>query len=236
MSFLDISALVKHFGAFQAIGGLDLALASNELLCIIGPNGCGKTTLFNLICGELQPDEGSILLEGENLSALKPFQVARRGVVRKFQVPSIYDDLTIAENMAVAGNMAKEGDRDASGILNEIGLAGRAHDTASILSHGEKQWLEIGMVLATRPRLVLLDEPTAGMTRSETARTVELIGRVHREYNLAMIMIEHDMRFVEALNCDVAVMMEGRIISRGSYGDVSKMSEVREAYLGAALT
>ena len=234
MSFLEISALSKTFGSLKAIGGLDLALASDELLCIIGPNGCGKTTLFNLISGELQPDSGKILMQGEDLSRLKPFQVARKGVVRKFQVPSVYDDLTIAENMAVADNIATGG--DVASILQEVGLASRAHDKASILSHGEKQWLEIGMVLATRPRLVLLDEPTAGMTRSETARTVELIARVHQEFSLAMIMIEHDMRFVEALNCDVAVMMDGRIISRGTYGEISQMSEVREAYLGAALT
>jgi ABC-type uncharacterized transport system ATPase subunit len=235
LPFLEISALTKTFGSLRAIGGLDVALASDELLCIIGPNGCGKTTLFNLISGELQPDSGKVLLQGEELSKLKPYQVARKGVVRKFQVPSVYDDLTIAENMAVAGNMAHEGRGDVAAILHEIGLESRTHDKASILSHGEKQWLEIGMVLATRPRLVLLDEPTAGMTRAETARTVELIARVHREFKLAMIMIEHDMRFVEALNCDVAVMMDGRIISRGTYDEVSQMSEVREAYLGAAL-
>jgi len=234
LAFLEISALSKTFGSLKAIGGLDLVLASDELLCIIGPNGCGKTTLFNLISGELQPDSGKILMQGEDLSRLKPFQVARKGVVRKFQVPSVYDDLTITENMAVADNIATGS--DVASILREVGLASRAHDKASILSHGEKQWLEIGMVLATRPRLVLLDEPTAGMTRSETARTVELIARVHQEFSLAMIMIEHDMRFVEALNCDVAVMMDGRIISRGTYGEISQMSEVREAYLGAALT
>ncbi len=234
MPFLEILALNKTFGSLRAIGGLDLVLASDELLCIIGPNGCGKTTLFNLICGELQPDSGKILLRDEDLTKLKPYQVARKGVVRKFQVPSVYDDLTIGENMAVAGNMVSGG--DVSAILDEIGLASRIHDKASILSHGEKQWLEIGLVLATRPRLVLLDEPTAGMTRAETARAVELIARVHREFNLAMIMIEHDMRFVEALNCDVAVMMDGRIISRGTYDEVSQMSQVREAYLGAALT
>jgi urea transport system ATP-binding protein len=235
MSFLDISALVKNFGALKAIAGLDLALASDELLCIIGPNGCGKTTLFNLICGELRPDEGTITLRGENLALLSPWQVARRGVIRKFQVPSIYDDLSIAENIAVAENMARQAGRSALPILDDVALENRPDDKAGILSHGEKQWLEIAMVLAAGPQLVLLDEPTAGMTRSETARTVALIAQIHRQYGLAMIMIEHDMRFVEALECDVAVMMDGRIISRGSYGEVSKMSEVREAYLGAAL-
>ncbi len=230
MAFLELQALVKSFGALKVINNLDLELEAGELLCVIGPNGCGKTTLFNLVCGELKPDSGQIALEGNDIASLKPFEVALRGVVRKFQVPSVYEELTVSDNIAVAGNAKMTG----SDILKQVGLDDRAEVQAGILSHGEKQWLEIGMVLATRPRLMLLDEPTAGMTRSETARTVELISRIHRERGLSMIMIEHDMRFVEALDCDVAVMMEGQIISRGTYGEVSRIDAVKEAYLGAA--
>ncbi len=230
MAFLELQGLVKSFGTLRVIDTLDLELDTGELLCIIGPNGCGKTTLFNLICGELKPDNGLILLEGSDIASLKPFEVARRGVVRKFQVPSIYEELTVSDNIAVAANAGKA-DRD---VLGEIGLEERAGVLAGILSHGEKQWLEIGMVLATKPRLVLLDEPTAGMTRNETARTVELINQIHHQRGLSMIMIEHDMRFVEALDSDVAVMMDGNIISRGSYQEVSKIDAVKEAYLGTA--
>ncbi len=238
MDFLKIEGLVRHFGGTRAVDGMDLSLTEGELLCIIGPNGCGKTTLFNLICGELRPQAGTIRLQGRDLTRLKPHDIARCGVIRKFQVPSVYDGLSVERNLRLASGapLLRRGVR-----LDMDELAAMAGFTrvemarpAGELAHGRKQWLEIAMVLAAGPSLVLLDEPTAGMTREETARTVRLIRDIHARYGISMIMIEHDMGFVERLECDVAVMMRGRVITRGSFADVRGVDAVREAYLGAS--
>ncbi len=229
---LEIRGLSRRFGGVLAVDGLDLELAEGELRAIIGPNGCGKTTLFNLISGELRPDAGDLRFAGRDLVALPPHAIARLGILRKFQVPSVYEELTVAENLLVASHLAG-GDED-PGLPAEVGLGERRQVPAGHLSHGEKQWLEIAMVLACRPRLLLLDEPTAGMTRAETARTAALIRRLHAERGVAMIIIEHDMRFVAALDCPVSVMMRGRILVTGSYEEVGRHPQVREAYLGDA--
>lgn len=238
MDFLKIVGLVRHFGGTRAVDGMDLSLAEGELLCLIGPNGCGKTTLFNLICGELRPQAGTICLQGRDLTRLKPHDIARCGVIRKFQVPSVYDGLSVEQNLRLAfcAPLLRRGLQLDMEELAAIAGFARAEMTrlAGMLSHGLKQWLEIAMVLAAGPSLILLDEPTAGMTRAETARTVRLIRDIHARYGISMIMIEHDMGFVEQLECDVAVMMRGRVISRGCFTDVRRLDAVREAYLGAS--
>ncbi len=238
MDFLKIEGLVRHFGGTRAVDGLDLSLTEGELLCIIGPNGCGKTTLFNLICGELRPQAGTICLQGRDLTRLKPHDIARSGVIRKFQVPSVYDGLSVERNLRLASGapLLRRGVQLDMDELAAMAGFTRAEMTspAGVLAHGRKQWLEIAMVLAAGPSLVLLDEPTAGMTREETARTVRLIRDIHARYGISMIMIEHDMGFVERLECDVAVMMRGRVITRGSFADVRGVDAVREAYLGAS--
>jgi len=243
-TFLEAEGLTKDFGGVQAVDNLSLRLERNELLCIIGPNGCGKTTLFNLITGALRPTKGTIRLSGEIITGLAPQLISRMGIARKFQIPGIYPELTVSENLAVPlfGKSGQKGlrgllDRDhaeerATEILKMVRLSETRHKLAGELSHGEKQWLEIGMVVASRPRLILLDEPTAGMTVAETVATAKLILDFHRRSEVGVIVIEHDMSFVRRLQCPVAVMMEGRILRRGSLEDVSADPLVREAYLG----
>ena len=244
--FLSVEGLSKEFGGVEVLAGFELRLGAHDLLCVIGPNGCGKTTLLNLLSGQLRPSAGRITFRGHNLARLRPFEIARLGVGRKFQVPSVFASLTVRENLGVARSAeagraglralarpAGSADRAAvAEILDLVGLAGKAGDAAGTLAHGEMQWLEIGMVLIGRPLLMLLDEPTAGMTRGETAETAGLIRRIHGENQTAVILIEHDMRFVEALGARVAVMMGGRILTTGSYDEVRANKNVRAGYLG----
>jgi ABC-type uncharacterized transport system ATPase subunit len=230
---LEVAGVDKDFGGVRAADGLTLNLGDGEMLCLIGPNGCGKTTLFNLITGALKPDGGSLRFAGENLRGLEPFQIARRGVLRKFQVPGIYPDLSVAENLTVAvvGSGEEQGTR-IDDLLVLARLGAKRDLLAGTLSHGEKQWLEIAMVLARRPRLLLLDEPTNGMTAAETAATVELIRDLHRRFSCAVLVIEHDMGFVRDLDCPVALMVRGRIRRQGSYAELQADPLVRETYLG----
>ena len=242
--FLSAKNLSKVFGGIRAVESLDLDLAKGEMLAVIGPNGCGKTTLFNLLTGRFAPDSGDIAFAGANITGLKPYQIARLGIGRKFQVPGIYPDLTVRENLEVPffasrrkgplgvfswrGRLAE----DRRAILAEVALTGKEDLSAGALSHGEKQWLEIAMLLASKPRLMLLDEPTAGMTFPEATATAELIARLQRDQGIAIIVIEHDIAFVEQLACEVAVMMKGSFIRRGSFEEVRNDPEVKAAYLG----
>jgi len=236
-ALLDIRGLTRSFGGVKAVDTLDLTLHEGELLAVIGPNGCGKTTLFNLMTGQLKPDAGSITIGGLEVAGLAPDRIARQGVGRKFQVPSVYDELTVAENLAIARLAAPKARRGAAdGLLERVGLADRTDWSAGSLSHGQKQWLEIAMVLATRPRLVLLDEPTAGMTRAETLATIDLVRRLRDEEGVATIVIEHDMAAVAALGGRVAAMISGRVVVEGSFDTVRSHPAVIEAYLGTTAT
>lgn len=241
---LELDNVAKRFGGIDAVSGISLALAADELLCIIGPNGCGKTTLFNLISGAFAPTSGAIRFQGQEIAGANPWRVARLGIGRKFQVPAIYPELTVRQNFDVplfaeAGRRGLLGlfahgppDAGFDELLSMVRLGGKADRPAGELSHGEKQWLEIGMVLASRPRLMLLDEPTAGMTVGETQATADLLLEVHKRTGIAAIVIEHDMGFVRRLGCPIAVMMRGAILCQGDYEAVSANAEVREAYLG----
>ena len=244
--FLCVEGLSKEFGGVEVLAGLELHLGAHDLLCVIGPNGCGKTTLLNLLSGQLRPSAGRLMFRGHDLARLRPFEIARLGVGRKFQVPSVFASLTVDENLGVAraADAGQAGLRAlarppgradieaVAEILDLTGLAGKAGEAAGTLAHGEMQWLEIGMVLIGRPRLMLLDEPTAGMTRGETAETAGLIRRIHGENQTAVILIEHDMRFVEALGARVAVMMGGGILTTGTYDEIRANEQVRAGYLG----
>lgn len=233
---LDIEGLVKDFGGVHAVDNVDFAIDADDMRCIIGPNGCGKTTLFNLITGYLPPTSGEIRFEGASIAGLAMHRIARAGIVRKFQVPSVFADLTVADNLASAVVASHRGGvsgrKETRRLLSMVRLDRQENQLAGTLSHGQKQWLELAMVLATAPKLVLLDEPAAGMTRAEKAETVRLVRQIREETRIAALIIEHDMDFVEALDCPITVMMTGRMIASGTFAELRRNDQVREAYLG----
>jgi urea transport system ATP-binding protein len=241
---LEIRDVTKEFGGVRALAGVNLAINPGELLCLIGPNGCGKTTLFNVITGAFPPTTGHVFCNGANITGLAPHRIGRLGIGRKFQVPGIYPTLSVVENLEIARASAAahkgplgllRADHEASSLnhlLERFGLAGAVAKPAGSLAHGQKQWLEIAMLLASKPRLLLLDEPTAGMTSAETAATADLIARIRQESGVAVLVIEHDMNFVRRLDCPVVVMIRGAVFCRGRYAEVQADPIVREAYLG----
>lgn len=237
--FLNIEGLTKLFGGVRAVEQVDFFMAAREMRCIIGPNGCGKTTLFNLITGYLPPTHGTIQFRGRSLRGLSLHEIARAGIVRKFQVPSVFAALTVSANIECARDA--RGDRatpagadEIDRLLTLVRLDRYREHVAGTLSHGQKQWLELAMVLATAPQLVLLDEPAAGMTKAEKTETVRLLNAIRHETQISALVIEHDMDFVAALDCPVSVMMMGRMVATGSYAEIREDPQVREAYLGPA--
>jgi len=245
-ALLEITDLSKDFGGVSAVEKLNLSLADDDLLAIIGPNGCGKTTLFNLITGAMRPSAGSILFNGQEIAGRTPYRIAQLGIARKFQIPGIFPQLTVREHLDVAvfADRGRHGLRGvfqpagshirAEDLLELVGLDELSESPASILSHGQKQWLEIAMVLGTEPQLILLDEPTTGMTEAETAATANLVRRLHQERGVAAIVIEHDLRFVDTLDSPVAFMLRGSIVRSGSLEEIRADHIVRDAYLGSA--
>ncbi len=239
---LQLEGIKKNFGGLQVLGGIDLALEAGQMRAIIGPNGCGKTTLFNVISGAFAPTSGKVMFRGEDITGQAPHRIARMGMARKFQVPGIYPTLTVAENLEAArlsfgwrrarGNVAS--DRTLRRIIERFGLHDALEHAAGTLAHGKKQWLEIAMLLSMHASLLLLDEPTAGMSVAETAATAELVAQIANERGVTVLVIEHDMSFVRALGCPLVVTLRGRILFEGSYQDAQANRDVREAYLGNA--
>ena len=231
--FLAGHDLHRHFGGISAVQGVNLEVERGELRCIIGPNGAGKSTLLNMLCGTLAPSSGSIELEGKSLAGLKLHEFVREGVSRKFQVPSVFETMTVRDNLEVArpGRYAESRSvPDIDEVLELLGLANHAETRAGELAHGQKQWLEVGMALVTAPKLLLLDEPTAGMTAEETQRTAGLLQ--HLKGELTIIAIEHDMRFVRAIDCHTMVMHQGQVIAEGPFAAIEEDETVRDVYLG----
>ena len=230
---LEARGVVKEFGGLRAVAGVDLTLRRGELRCLIGPNGAGKSTLFKLLAGVLRPTAGTIRFKGLDLSRLEPHEVARAGIGIKFQVPRVYDRLSVAENLWLAANF-RHG-RAAAGAaveraLAQVGFGERRQATVAHLSHGDRQWVEIGMVLAAEPELILLDEPTAGMTHAEARRTAGLVREINRR--ATVVVVEHDMDFVRQLAATVTVLHRGAVLAEGSMDEIRDNATVRDIYLG----
>ena len=221
-----------EFGGVRAVDGLCFTLDEGAIMAVIGPNGCGKTTLFNMMTGVLRPTSGEITFAAQSLVGLTPVAIARRGLVRKFQVPSIFPGLSVAGNMDVARSVSGASTEDSLRMLEMVGLASETDQMAGTLSHGQKQWLELALVLAVKPRLVLLDEPAAGMTRAEKQKTIDMIARLRAAMGLSLVVIEHDMHFIEALDCPVKAMMRGRFVAEGDFDSVRRDPVLRDGYLG----
>ncbi|MBP2307005.1 urea ABC transporter ATP-binding protein UrtD [Azospirillum melinis] len=239
---LAVEGLTVSFDGFKAVNDLSFYVDSNEIHVIIGPNGAGKTTVLDLICGRTRASGGSIKFRNKELTAMKEHQIVKAGVGRKFQNPSIYDDLTVFENLEISyprgrtvfGALAFKRDAAVRERVAEIAemifLADHLDQRAEYLSHGQKQWLEIGMLLIQDPELLMLDEPVAGMSVNERKKTAELLNKIIQ--NRSVLVIEHDMKFVEDIAHRVTVLHQGKILSEGSMERVKNDPKVVEVYLG----
>jgi len=241
---LEVRDIRKAFDGFQAVGGVSLGVARGQIAAIIGPNGAGKTTLFNLVTGHLRADAGSVLLEGRDITGMAPHDVCRLGMGRSFQRTNIFPKLTVFENVqaALLSHRGRGLDlfRRVEGLYREevetllasLGLLDRAGEVSGFLSHGAQKQLELGIALASEPALLLLDEPTAGMSAAETRDTIRLIERIARERSLTLLFTEHDMDVVFSIAQKITVLHQGRVIAEGAPAEVRADSEVRRVYLG----
>lgn len=218
--------LSRRFGGLVAVDNISVTFAAGDVACVIGPNGAGKSTLLNMICGAIAPSSGGILLDGRSLAGLSRHAIARAGVARKFQIPSVFGSLTVAENLAVAGDAAPRE------WLTRTGLLAERDTRADALAHGKKQWLEIAMGLIRKPRLLLLDEPTAGLSPEETRAVAELVLTLRG--NCTVVVIDHDMHFVRALAARTVVMHQGKLVADGDFAAIERDPVVRDIYLGRA--
>lgn len=243
-TLLEVSGVSVTFDGFKAINSLSFQVAPAELRAVIGPNGAGKTTFMDIVTGKTRPDEGKVIWGERSISllGLSEAQIAREGVGRKFQRPTVFEDQSVADNLMVA----LKKDRNPLAVLlfrpsaqdherveelaAEIGLSDHLETQAGILSHGQKQWLEIGMLLAQDPRLLLVDEPAAGMTGPERDHTTELLKEAAK--TRAVVVVEHDMDFVRKLDCRVTVLHEGSVLAEGSLDHVTSNQDVIDVYLG----
>ncbi len=239
---LEIEDLTVSFDGFKALRNLNFSLDTGELRTIIGPNGAGKTTFLDIITGKVKPTLGNVRFKGRNLRPYSEHAIARMGVGRKFQTPRVYLNLTPRENLELAANRHKNvvatlfggssvvERRTVSELLGVIGLKAKADLQSAFLSHGEKQWLEIGMLVAQSPDLLLVDEPVAGLTDEETERTGELLLSLAEDHSI--IVIEHDMEFVRQIARQVTVLHEGSVLCEGTIDEVQNDPRVIEVYLG----
>ena len=244
MSILELKDLRKSFGGVAAVGGVDLSVEQGQIYSVIGPNGAGKTTLFNLISGFYPCDGGRVMFKGKDITGLKPEQTVKLGMGRSFQVTKIFPRLTVFENVQAAvlfnqgeglslfSDASKMAHQETQAVLAQVDLLHKADEVAGVLAAGDMKRLELGIVLGTRPELILLDEPTCGMSPTETAETIELIRKINSDTGTTVLFTEHKMDVVFSVAAHLTVMNFGHVIASGSPEEVRNDKSVREIYLG----
>ncbi|MGR3563731.1 MAG: ABC transporter ATP-binding protein [Heliomarina sp.] len=248
MGILEIKNVNKRFGGLQALGNVNLSVAENTVHAIIGPNGAGKSTLLNCLVGKLIPDTGSVMFDGQSVLGRAPYEINQMGISRVFQTPEIFGDLTVMENMLIPcfakrdgafemnalASMSKQRDimEKAEQMLVDMNMADKRHMHAASMSRGDKRRLEIGMCLSQEPRLLLLDEPTAGMARADTNNTIDLLKQISAERDITIAIIEHDMHVVFSLAQRITVLAQGTPLVEDTPEKIKGHPKVREAYLG----
>jgi len=246
MSLLELRGVSRRFDSLQALSDISLSVEPGELRAVIGPNGAGKTTLFNLISGFFPPSTGRILFGGKDITGLRPTRIVAQGIIRTFQITEIFPDLTIYENLRVAVETAmgftlrpflRARDRDlvarrVDDLLDAVQLQSRADQVAGELAHGDQRAVEMAITLSREPRLLLLDEPTAGMGETETQNMVDIIRRLHDERAITMLFIEHDMDIIFGVADRITVLDNGRMLAEGTAEEIAANAAVQAAYLG----
>jgi len=248
MGILEVKDVNKRFGGLQALGDVNLSVAENSVHAIIGPNGAGKSTLLNCLVGKLIPDTGSVMFDGQSVLGRAPYEINQMGISRVFQTPEIFGDLTVIENMMIPCFARRDGAfelnalsrvngqkdilEQAENMLEDMNMADKRHMHAASMSRGDKRRLEIGMCLSQQPRLLLLDEPTAGMARADTNNTIDLLKQIKDERDITIAIIEHDMHVVFSLAERITVLAQGTPLVEDTPENIKGHPKVREAYLG----
>ena len=230
---LQTRDLSMHFGGVKAVRNVNFTLAEGELRCLIGPNGAGKSTFFKMLTGQLEPTHGQVLFRGHDISRAHAHEIARLGIGIKTQVPSVFDGLTVRENIWLAASRIQSTERATRAVeemLERIGLTDEAELMVGQLAHGQRQWVELGLVLSTDPELILLDEPAAGMTHEEVSKTAALVREINR--SKALIVVEHDMQFIRMIARQVTVFNQGSILVEDTVENILRDPLVRDIYLG----
>ena len=232
---LETSGLEKRFGGVRAIAGVDFKLVRGELRCLIGPNGAGKSTFFKMLTAQLRPTSGRIIFDGTDITRAEAHQISRLGIGIKNQVPDVYDGLSVQENLWLAARFRHDSEHARQAVdtaLARLELGSISTGLVGELAHGQRQWVEFGMIMALEPEIVLLDEPTAGMSVEETTRTADLIHELNR--TTTIIVVEHDMQFIRQIATQVTVFHQGQILAEDTMENIQRNQIVRDVYLGAS--